>query len=837
MAEAIIMPVAKVILGKIVSLIGDHVHEEIKAVKSAKSDLRVMVDKVEAICAVLQDAEERQFGNRAIKLWLRDLKRIVYDIDDLLDEVTFDALQRRVNKGHLGRQLRYYLSSSNPFISRYHLSNKIRDLRHDLENIVAKKTEFGLTERPIEYPIDENKHTLDGSSFVYKPDVIGREKDRQDVLDRLISLSDANRPYVLPIVGMGGIGKTALAKVVYKDVHHFDLKLWARVSDTFLIPKILKDILLDSGIDNIPNHDMNVLVKKLQSLLDGKKYFLVLDDVWVEDIAIWMELKNILAVGKPGSVILITTRIPNVALCIGNLEPYNLNRLSDEDCWSVFKRLAFKEGEEGKYPVLEDIGLSIVQKCCGIPLVVKCLASILRCERNDQRWLQINNMDSFTELDQQYDKVLQLLKLSYDKLPSHLKPCFAYMSLFVKNIILTDDAVFNMWTALGLLPVRNREEDIDHWRYSFIQELVSKSVLQESIVHFNGVSIQCQLHDLFHDVAKKILGEELVVVTHEKMEVSEFGRHIIWEYEGASASATGNELKDMEFPKELLKLKHARTFRFGYAMRAHLKQSFVEAIISNFCCLRILDLGDIWFEELPETIGNLKHLRYLDLSNNCIIRSLPNAICKLLNLQTFCISGCRQLEGLPKDFHHLQSLKKIELTTCELSLVHNKLMALTSLQQLCLFGCPKLVSLWENSDVGNLTSLRHLFIKHCHKLARLPNNFKFLNGLQTLGLVYCEELDMEEEESLKGLQNLQLLMIRGIPKLKILPRGLLSVAASLQHLVIRDCEGLVDLPDWLHCMTSLRSITIESCRNLSGLPNTFCHLKLLQKLTINNSPL
>ncbi|XP_021740888.1 putative disease resistance protein RGA3 [Chenopodium quinoa] len=526
MAEAIILPIAKSILGKIGSFTGDlvisSVSEELKAAKSAEKDLKKIADKLTAICAVLHDAEEKKYSNEAMKVWLRDLKRVVYDIDDLLDEVAFDALQRRVNEGRFRRKLRYYLSSSNPIIYTFHVSHKIRDLCKQLEHIVAKKNDFGLTESPIEYSTADIR-IWDRSSYVHVPDVMGREEAKQDVIRRLGRVNGVSELSVLPIVGMGGIGKTTLAKLVYQDVQHFDLKLWVCVSDPFRIPKIIEDILKDGTEDSTPNQEMCILVRKLHGLLSGKKYLLVLDDVWVEEFGKWKELKDVLAVGNPGSVLLITTRNSKVASITQTFESYDLDSLPIDVCWSMFKHLAFKdEVEEAKYPNLCETGRSIVKKCHGIPLVVKTLASLLRSPREEQEWQRINDMESLTELERQYGDVLPLLKLSYDKLPSHLKPCFAHLSLYLKDVELISFDVSYMWSALGLLPLDKRNNDIDGLGYSYFRELTTMFLVEESSKHLVGIACVSKMHDFLHDLAVNIMAEELVVSFSEQREPVRF---------------------------------------------------------------------------------------------------------------------------------------------------------------------------------------------------------------------------------------------------------------------------------------------------------------------------
>ncbi|KMT08428.1 hypothetical protein BVRB_6g141050 [Beta vulgaris subsp. vulgaris] len=320
MAEAIILPLAKTLLDKLVSfpvdLVLENVTEEIKAAKSVEKDVKSIYDNLIAICAVLRDADAKQYASQAIKVWLRDLKSVVYELDDFLDEVAYDALLRTVNKGHFRPKLRYYLSpSSNPLISRFHLSHKIKDLRERLASVVAKKNAFGLTEHPVEAPVVE-RDLFNDCSYVNKSAIVGREQAKIEVINRMLAHGNVVEcPYVLPLVGMGGIGKTTLAKLVYDDLggEQFDLKLWACVSDTFNKTKLLEDIIKDASGAVISNLTLGQLVQKLQSLLNGNKYFLVLDDIWLEDRFKWIELKSIFEVGNVGSVILITTRSAQVA--------------------------------------------------------------------------------------------------------------------------------------------------------------------------------------------------------------------------------------------------------------------------------------------------------------------------------------------------------------------------------------------------------------------------------------------------------------------------------------------------------------------------------------------
>lgn len=298
MSEALLWAVTKTILGHIASFAGDltcsYATEGILAAQRVRNDLKKIENKVIAIRAVLHDAEKKQYDSEAIRIWLKDLKTVVYDIDDLLDEVGTDLLRRRVNKGHALQQVRYYLSSSNPVLSHFCWSQKIRDLLHSFDDIAANRRDLGLDDHYIVKTHGIERNPLDAFAYVKKTEIIGRDEAKSEIFRRLASscVGDASRVVVLPIVGLGGIGKTALAKLVFNDewvTKNFDVKLWACVSENFDLQKTIEEILSSVSNENTANLSIRQLHERLSEILDSRKYFLVLDDVWIEDIKVWRD--------------------------------------------------------------------------------------------------------------------------------------------------------------------------------------------------------------------------------------------------------------------------------------------------------------------------------------------------------------------------------------------------------------------------------------------------------------------------------------------------------------------------------------------------------------------
>ncbi|KAK9289623.1 hypothetical protein L1049_007781 [Liquidambar formosana] len=821
-AEIILSIIAKGVLDKIASL----TFSEISMVRGVNKEMEKFKKTLSSIKAVLSDAEEQQVKNHTVQDWLEKLKDVVYDVDDVLDEISTEVLRQKVEThGSILKQVDNFFSHSNPVAFSFKISRKIKDIRERLDDIVLERRNFHFKEQVVDAQV-QNKVREQSHSFMRESDVIGRDYDKDKIVELLLSSSDHESLSVIPIVGLGGLGKTTLVKLVYNDeriVRNFELRLWVCVSQEFDLKKLLEKIIKSGTGANCGYLELDQLQTCLRDNLNAKKFLIILDDVWNDDPTKWIELRNLLSDGANGSKIIVTTRSTVVASIMGTTQSYNLKGLSNDECLSILVKFAFKEGDAKRYPKLVDIGKAIVTKCGGIPLAVRTLGCLLYMKIEEREWLYIKDNEIW-KLEQKENDILPALRLSYEQMPSYLKQCFVYCSIFPKDCEIGRVQLITLWMAQGFLLPNGSRQQLEDIGNQYFNELLSRSFFHEVNEKFDAEVLMCKMHNLVHDLAQLMASTEYLNVDFNSRLVSERVRHVSFiEY----------DLYEKEFPMPMLNAKKLRSFSFSYQV-GPISKSFLYTLILHFRCLRVLDMGGAEFEELPSFIGKLKHLRYLNLSWNRSLKVLPNSICKLLNLRTLHLYGCEQLRELPRDIGKLISLRHLYLTSQSIGLPEKMFEGLTSLRYLWFQRCNRLVSLSEG--IQHLTSIRRLRMEECHSLASLPSGIKHLTALEKFWITDCQELNLLEGEDMKGLKSLQSLAIVGLPKLVALPQGLQQSAATLQYLTIQNCQGLKTLPKWLEDLTSLRRLYIRNCPTLMCLPQGVHRLTALQQLSIRGCP-
>ncbi|XVF36519.1 hypothetical protein REPUB_Repub19eG0065000 [Reevesia pubescens] len=804
MAEIVLSPLLQVVFEKLAS----RVLKEIANRCGFNEEIQKLQRALRMIQAVLEDAEERQATDKALKLWLAELKEVAYDADDLLEEFTLEAMLHENDEGSFTEQVSNMVPSLKPFITYLRRVPELTLVRERLDVLLEERSCFKLKDKVGDKDMKHGQKRETGS-FAIESEVVGREEDKEKIIEMLLLTTDrrANKVVsIIPIVGLGGIGKTTLAQTVYNDervMRNFELRMWVCVNDDFSVKKIV-NLMIESATrrrcDDLLG--MDALQFQLRDLLFGRRYLLVLDDVWNEDEDEWDKLKVLLKFGAEESKVMVTTRSAKVAAIIGTVSSHHLNGLSDDDCWALFKQRAFAHGQED-YPNLFQIGKQIVKKCGGVPLAAKTLGSLMRFKREPGEWLCVQESDLWNACEEE-NGILPVLKLSYSHLPSHLKGCFMYCSIFPKNYVIKKDQLIHLWIAEGLIQLTEERKPLEDIANEYFNDLMWMLFFED--VKKNDVDdiTECKMHDLIHDLAKSVAGEEYFVSERGLMSRN-LAKLRYLSVVCDSGSCT--------IPEALYKAKKLRTLILLFP-KGDLGEVPTK-LFSSFRYLRVLDLGNSGIKRVQSKISCLKYLRYLNLSNT-FMEILPESICSLYNLLVLDLSGCSDLIDLPRSLARLHKLRHLVINGCErLTRLPGNIYRLFHLQTLPLFiVANETNTLSENSNLMQLGRLQLKGELTIRKLENVKREFAAQANLKEKNLHSLELSWGDVHEGLNLNMNNDFFCQMGEKVLSCL-----QPPQNLKRLSIKGYPG-IHLPTWMSSLElpNLTKIVLINCKRCEHLP-------------------
>uniref|UniRef100_A0A8R7RE56 Disease resistance protein RGA3 n=2 Tax=Triticum urartu TaxID=4572 RepID=A0A8R7RE56_TRIUA len=811
MAELLLLPLVRSVAGKA----ADALVETVTRMCGLDNDRRTLERQLLAIECKLANAEERSETNNYVKSWMKELKSVAYEANDVLDDFQYEALRRQSKIGMSNsRKVLGYFMHHRPLLFRFEMSKKLKSVLEKINKLVEEMNKFGL-ENYVRREKEEHPWRQTHSKQDETTQIFGRDDDKEVVVKLLLDQQDQRRVQVLPIIGMGGLGKTTLAKMVYNDQwvqQHFQLKMWHCVSDNFDASALLKSIieLAVSRRRDMPDA-IELLQKQLEEVIGEKRFMLVLDDVWNEDERRWENvLKPLLcSIGGPGSIIVVTTRSQKVASIMQTLEPHKLSCLSEQDSWELFAQKAYSNGVDREQAELVTIGRRIVNKCRGLPLALKTMGGLLSSKQKVQEWKAIEG-SNIGDNDGGKQEVMPILKLSYKHLSSEMKQCFAFCAVFPKDYQMEKDKLIQLWMANGFIQEEGTIDLKQKGEFIF-NELVWRSFLQDKKVEFKYVYgtteyeiIVCKMHDLMHDLAK--------VVTNECASIEEL----------TQKKALLKDVCHMQISKAELEqisgLCKGRTNLRTFLAPAESHKDFKEYLLV-LASLRALRCSPSSVTNCKAT--NAKHLRYLDLSWSNITK-LPESICVLYNLQTLRLIGCDRLRWLPKDMVRLRKLIHLHLSSCgRLESMSPNFGLLNNLHILTTF----VVGTGDGLGIEQLKDLQNLS-----------------NRLELLNLNKIKSGENAKEANLSQKQNLSELLFSWHQEIDDEPRDVeevlecLEPPSNIQKLEIRGYGGL-EMSQWMRkpqMFDCLRELKISNCPRCKSIPivwfSTSLEILFLQKM-------
>ncbi|PKU83676.1 putative disease resistance protein RGA4 [Dendrobium catenatum] len=804
-------------MSKFSALLADFVYEEVIRVLGVKEDLQELRGRMRSIQCLLKDAEKKKFGESSTELWLSELKDVMYDAEDIIDLCRIEGAQLLADQNPESRtssvrcDFSSVLSCFTSVPLRHEIGNRIEEINNRLDKIYENRKQFKLEKSTISETPQITQVDSRQTSSMDDPFVVGREVEvaANSLVDRLLVEVVDEKCRLFAVTGMGGIGKTTLAQKIFnhpKIKTFFNLDpVWVCVSQTYSEIELLKQVIRGAkGSYGDANTKSELQIILSNSVASCQSFFLVLDDVWRGDV--WVDLLRVpLYTSNVNVRVLVTTRYENVATDMEAAHIHPVKHLSEESSWDMLRRRLFSERQMELANDLKELGFMIVRRCGCLPLAIKAIAIVLAGKkRNRKVWENFLKNDAWS-ISNLPEGVSGALYLSFEDLPSHLKQCFLYFSLYPEDTLLDRSNFVRLWVAEGFINEQKKLLMEDSAEECF-NELLKRNLLLPRYDFEN----YGKMHDLMRSLAIFLSKEE-----------TSFGDLNV------KNTTTSIKLRRLSVVHQKAAIKMLDYVADQGALRtllaSHSDLLLDDQRLSRLLHLHVLDIGHTQIEVLPDSIGNLVHLRYLDLVDTRI-RAIPESIKKLTNLQFLNIRKCKNLIQLPSGITWLYNLRLIDFSETPISFIPQGIEKLQQLNYLNSFVVANNDSCSKLEELNSLKQIRTLSICNLEKAQSKTIILKDLPNLSTLTLKFSVVPPIPGEEQELAVEELFD---------KIIP------SQSLENFQISGFFGR-RFPNWMNLssfeicvpyLTKLEIFKITSCTQLPPLGQ----LPELRVLDINHA--
>ncbi|BFG41910.1 hypothetical protein CerSpe_281840 [Prunus speciosa] len=801
-----------IVIDKLVSLLTEEgnllrgIHDEVTSIK----------DLLESMTSFLKDADEkaeRANNSSGVKTWVKQTREMANHIEDVIDEY-LHHVARDCDKHGLSGFLHKTTHTVGGLFARHEISLKIQLIKKRVREILKTSVAYGFNStQKISFSSSRRDNMLFdqqmASLYTEEAELVGIQTLRDKLIGWSIGGEVASRRSVSSLVGMGGLGKTTLAKKVFDNssfTEWFDWRAWITVSQSYKNEDILRNMIIEfhrarneSVLEGIETMDLRLLIHTLRGYLKEKRYAVVFDDVWSTNL--WACVKLALPDNNNGSRIIITTRKGEVAASCREAFPdqvYDLEPLAPDKAWELFCKKTFRDSSGYCPPELKKFATTIVSRCGGLPLAIVAISGLLSTRGGDVfQWRKLHDsLGSELESNPHLTNVTQILSFSYHDLPHRLKPCFLYFGTYPENCPIRCSTLIRQWIAEGFIQ-EQRGKTLEEVAEEYLAELIQRSLVQVSYVDERGMHRECQVHD--------VMREAVILLKTGDMSFSQFLEEDSRFNENSRHLSVDSNAYNV-FGSIRSSRAHSLCFFNGIGGPQNPLTS-CRNLYKRFKFLRVLDFEDSVLDNLPEEIGYIYHLKYLSLRNTRV-KILPKSMGKLVNLETLDLKQSlvheipNAINKLPKLrnilAYNMYNNKQLGRTTKRAVVIHEGIEHWRNLQKL--YTVEATDSLVK--EIGNLKQLRRLGIQ---KLARKQ------------GKDLCASIG-----KMSHLQSLEVVAINGDEIINL--QSISPPPQRLQTLIL--IGRLKKLPDWIAGSSFLTRLDLSWSR-LAGDQDT---LKVLQGL-------